>query len=96
MDLDLLLKILGPFLLALVSGFGILWKHIANQHVKTSDRLDRSHEEHRETQKHLHATQDTVITLSEKVGRLEGRQDGVERLARSVLDEIRLLEPKKS
>lgn len=83
-----LLSLIIPAVVGLASAVGILWKHILKQHCDTSKKLDESRIEYKDTN-------DKLIELTAKVGVLEGRQEGVEKLAASVLKEIRKLEPKK-
>ena len=84
---DNIFSILLPIAAAILSAAGILWRHITTVHSHTREKLDKTELEQKESTHKL-------IGLSEKVGKLEGRQEGVEQLANSVLREIRTLESK--
>lgn len=74
---------LGAVALASLSGvIAILWKMIVKDRVETKERADALSEEVKDSK-------DKIIELSEQVGRVQGRQEGVEHMAASVLEEVR-------
>ena len=77
MENSVILTALG----ALTSAIGYLWRANLNNHKGTLVKLE-------ECEKRDEKNQGAMLTLTEKVGRLEGRQEGVEALSRSVLREI--------
>lgn len=76
------MRIMVPAIGALASVVVYLWRHDVKRHERTETKLDECEEHHEKTRGEL-------LTLTEKVGRLEGRQEGIERLGNRVLEEIR-------
>ena len=60
---------------------GVLWRILAHYQKMETERLKRCEQMHKESQ-------DNVVTLTQKVSYLEGRQEGVENLSNAVLRKI--------
>lgn len=84
MDSETILTLIVPAVVALASVVAVLWKNVIATHQRTVKKLENSEAEHKEAANKL-------LDLTAKVGVLEGRQEGVERLAHSVLKEIQKL-----
>lgn len=65
----------------LATAIGYLWRANANNHRGTQVKLEAC-------EKRDEKSQSVMLVMTEKLGKLEGRQEGVEALARSVLREI--------
>ena len=81
MNMDVVEVLILPAFGALAGVVTALWRQITNTHKTTQEKLDDCEEQGKETTKSL-------IELTGKVGRLEGRQDGIESLAKSVLEVV--------
>lgn len=75
-------QLLVPAIVALSGVITVLWKQTTDRQTKTEEKLVQCEEQHVQ-----HNTR--MIHLSEKIGKLEGRQAGIEELSQAVLKEVR-------
>lgn len=74
-------SIILPAFGALATALTYLWRIIHKGHRDTSEKLLKCEQGHV-------ISNEKMLLMAEKVGKLEGRQEGVEALSRSVLREI--------
>lgn len=81
---DVIFKLVLPAATVLAGVIALFWKVISKHHIDTKTKLDMCEEKHEETNTQL-------LTLTGKVGELEGRQNGIEHMSTAVLEEVRKL-----
>ena len=93
MDHELIIKIVTPAVTALAGAIIFLWRQVGNKAAATEKIL---HEKAKETELKLASCEDQhseaskqIIELTGRVGRMEGRMEGVQGLSEAVLREIR-------
>ena len=80
-SVDISEPILTAVGVTLSGAIGVLWKVVSANYKDTKVKLDKCEEGHTETNTRL-------LEISREVGKLEGRQSGVEALSQSVLNQI--------
>lgn len=83
-DNSLLWQLGSIVVAALVMVIGTLWKMVLREIKERRDRSDR-------LEKEVLDSKDKIIELHAQVGLVKGRQEGIESLARRVIEEVRSL-----